>query len=295
MASSENETANSIRRWKVRDSKTYGTTKGKQMKQSSRGKFRKRFLFPLLGNFTLIELLTVIAVIAILVSLLLPALSKARDKAHHISCTSNLKQQFLAFMQYGNDFDDWICQDEAPALPGYFWWRNLQLLGYAGRPISNKQRDVVTGKKGIFYCPADTNPIKMTAALSWNVEDIISYTINLNIASSYYIRNPNSLPGSRYMENLYRFTNLLKKPKKASGSVLIADGLGGNNAYRTAPHYAKEQKAFSLTAPQYWIPLRHFLSANMLFADGHIGMEKGPLGSPNIATPLLDVASYKKR
>ena len=106
-------------------------------------------------GFTLIELLVVISIIALLISILLPALSAAREASRTVACASNLKQLGLANALYQNDFDQYF--PFARTSPENFFWHTT-LRGYVGGSSRTLGAAASSGElealRGAFLCPS---------------------------------------------------------------------------------------------------------------------------------------------
>jgi prepilin-type N-terminal cleavage/methylation domain-containing protein/prepilin-type processing-associated H-X9-DG protein len=211
------------------------------------------------AGFTLVELLTVVAIIGVLASIIIASIGRVRASARSSVCAGNLRQLGVAVQLYA--------QANRNQLPVAFtayteadnnWW--YWVSPYAGgKPMARDWGSIQTGsmQDGPFHCPDVTNPDTTTPNVSTNAW--VSYKMNDQTRTLAPASSQTRAPGNYFTTppQGVSFSTLVNPAR----TILIAEG-------RVTPRFTTHLGPDQNAATGLWYP--HNNRAQILFADGHV-------------------------
>ena len=199
-------------------------------------------------SFTLIELLVVIAIIAILAGMLMPALSKARDRAKTASCASNLNQLGKYFFSYANDFKSMV--------PPVFYYRGAEGKTVTWATTLQETGYISTVNAAFIRCPYLTHSQIESASTQEAYGMPNNYGSGAATAKIYKIDKP-----------IFRTSKQYITPSRF---LLLSDSCLKNNTQFRQSYYISWAGTDAKNSSNRYIHTRHGGKANIVTAAGSV-------------------------
>jgi len=221
-------------------------------------------LFPRSGTrraaFTLIELLTVIAIIGILAAILIPTVGKVRTAARKVQCVSNQRQLALGVLAYAYDNKGRLPAYDRSVVPIVRWM--FQVAPYVGRTAGD-YGNITNGRiTAVFQCPSDPPRVEAFATITdpGNPGDAVSYLHMLPVPLT-------ARENGNEQRNLSQVTDHSRHPVLVDGRKDGGNGVG-SAFYKNNVEFASIVKGTT--------SFMHDDGANVAYYDGSVKYRKNP-------------------